>query len=104
MSKSAKQDLEAVSLPTFSWKAGPESVRHLRSIPTISRRLAYVVMETELNSDSASISYDNGAAVVRGQIAHLGVPVRNQINTVDGTGLMRRLSLRCVRPIHSAKC
>ena len=83
MSKSAKQDLEAVSLPTFSWKAGPESVRHLRSIPTISRRLAYVVMETELNSDSASISYDNGAAVVRGQIAHLGVPVRNQINTVD---------------------
>lgn len=74
--------LEAVKLRTFSWKATPDSLDHLRNVRTIARRIAYVLMSPEIDSDTGCVEFENGAAVMRSSFAHVGVPVRNQLNEV----------------------
>lgn len=80
--KVLNQELEAVAERTFSWTARPDNLRHLYSIPTMARRIAYVITEPEIHSKVGKISCRNGAAVIDRCFAHLGVPVRNQLNTV----------------------
>lgn len=80
MSVFSNPELEAVGLPTFSWTADKDSVQHLHAFASIGRRIAYVVTEPDINSDTGAITRENGAAVISRRFALVGVPIRNQIN------------------------
>ncbi len=83
MSVLNNDQLEAVALPVFSWRAEPDNVFHVRPIETIAKRLAYVLMQPEFVPDGKEVDYKDGAAVVSGTVANLGIPVRNQLNMLQ---------------------
>ena len=83
MSKQSYAELEAVAEPVFSWKAAQTSTDELRNVRSIAFRLAYVVTEPDLDSDTGSIKYENGAAVINGSFGLAGIPIRNQINKFE---------------------
>jgi len=78
----ANNDLTAVAAPTFSWNAAEDTVNHFWPVPTIARRLEYVLMEPGINSAAGSINRVDNGAVICSTYALLGVPIRNQLNKI----------------------
>jgi len=73
-------DLEAVALPTFSWQSDEGSLRDFWPVPSTARRIAYVLMEPDINSTAGKIDREDDAAVLTATYVLLGVPIRNQLN------------------------
>jgi len=86
-----------VELPTFSWRAEPDAHQPWQPFPFIADRLAYVLMDTQINSASGSIRYEDDAAVFDRRFALVGVPLRNQRNTLQMDWGRSRvvIALRC---------
>ncbi|MGC8863507.1 MAG: hypothetical protein ACP5R5_12135 [Armatimonadota bacterium] len=72
--------MTSIASTVFQWEAEPNNTEHWRPIPTIARRIAYVLQEPLIDREGATVAYDRGAAVVSGTVAHVGVPIRNQVN------------------------
>jgi hypothetical protein len=71
-----------VGIPTFSWNADQGTVSDFWPIPTTARRIAYVLMDPNINSQAGTVAHENGAAVLRSIYTLVGVPIRNQLNCI----------------------
>ncbi len=76
------EHMTAVALPTLSWSAERSSVHEFWPVPSIARRLEYVLMEPEINSKAGAVAREQDAAVISSTYALFGVPIRNQLNRI----------------------
>ncbi len=74
---------EMVEVPTFSWRAAGEEPKPWRPFPFTADRLAYVLMDRNVNSPSGSIQYQESEVVFDNRFALVGLPLRNQINRLE---------------------
>lgn len=82
MTNPYRAEPDAVGIPVFSWRAAEDTVNHVRPIDTIAPRIAHLLMEPGFDRRPPRVDYHNGAVVIAGAVAHFGLPLRNQVNTI----------------------
>lgn len=71
-----------VALPTFSWNPDRDTVGEFWPVPSIARRIAYVLMEPGIERQSGGLTREDNGAVIEATYVLVGVPIRNQMNTL----------------------